>query len=58
MDDYDGTITFPAWNAKMDKIKKVVVEEDVTTIGDYAFIGATNLKEVTLPSDFYWRECV
>ena len=31
------------------KIKKVVIEEGVTSVCDYAFLGCTKLKAVTLP---------
>lgn len=37
------------WFGRSSSIKKLVVEEGVTSIGDYAFYGCENLTEVTLP---------
>ena len=38
------------WHAYADRITKVIVEEGVTTIGNYAFSGLNNLTEVVLPA--------
>lgn len=38
------------WSAKKDDIKKVVISEGVTNIGEYAFAECINLTEVQLPS--------
>lgn len=36
------------WNSLLLNIKEVVIQEGITTVGDYAFVGCANLKEVTL----------
>lgn len=38
------------WSNIKDQIKKVVVGEGITTIGEYSFYNCTNLTEVQLPS--------
>lgn len=38
------------WAADMLKIKKVVIGEGITHLGEFAFFKATNLKTVSLPS--------
>lgn len=52
----DGTLTISGTGAINDeafknntKIKKVVIEEGITSIGGYAFYGCENLTSVTLP---------
>lgn len=47
MDNYDHVDT--PWN--VNKVKKVVLEPGVTTIGAYAFNGCRNLTEVQLPEN-------
>ena len=42
-----GVLTLP-WSAYADQITKVVIEEGVNAIGQMAFYGLTNLKEVVL----------
>ena len=37
------------WYSYRSEIKKVVIKEGITTIGDYAFYGLKNLESVTLP---------
>lgn len=37
------------WNEKRGWIKKVIVEDGVTSIGDYAFFNCPALKEISLP---------
>lgn len=37
-----------SWHSQWSSIKKIVVEEGVTNIGDYAFSGCANVTEVTL----------
>ena len=37
------------WFKYLDKINSVVVEEGVTSLGDYAFYGMTNMEEIQLP---------
>ena len=48
MDDWSDTSKRP-WLSYVDSIKSVVVEEDVTTVGAYAFMGCDSLVNVTLP---------
>ncbi len=38
------------WYASCDSVKKVVVEEGITSIGSYAFYGCDYLSSVTLPN--------
>lgn len=40
----------PPWQDKNDTITKVVVNEGITTIGDYSFYNCVNLTTVELPS--------
>ena len=48
MKDYDSDDS-PA-TQKKDSVKKVVIEDDVTSIGNYAFSGCSSLTDITLPS--------
>ena len=60
--DADGTLTISGTGAmkdydsddspatqKKDSVKKVVIEDDVTSIGDYAFWNCSNLTSITIP---------
>ena len=47
MKDYDSDDS-PA-TQKKDSVKKVVIEDDVTSIGDYAFWNCSNLTSITIP---------
>ena len=54
--DMDGTLTISGTGAieyydfqNSTSIKKVIIEEGITSIGDYAFQGCKNLTSVTLP---------
>ena len=40
-------------------VKKVVLNEGVTSIGDYAFCGCSNLEEILIPEsvEFLWYSC-
>lgn len=63
MINYSETSPAP-WDEYKDQIKKIIVSEDVTTIGNDTFIGCKNLEEVSLPStltkigDSAFRDCV
>ena len=51
MDDfsvYDGIVDSP-WNSNRYYIKNVIIEEGVTSVGEYAFCECSNLESVTLP---------
>lgn len=38
------------WRANASKIKKVVLAKNITSIGNYAFVGTTNLTSISIPS--------
>ena len=58
----DGTLTISGtdmpnyfresspWTSQRDKIKKVIIEKGVTSIGDYAFFGCSGLTSITIPN--------
>ena len=48
MDDFQTASDMP-WKGVRDKIKSVVIEEGITTIGDDAFYACADLTSVTLP---------
>ena len=48
MQDYDSAAQTP-WFKDGAEIRKIVVQQGVTTIGDYAFYGCENVTSVTLP---------
>ncbi len=62
-DMYDYKSNNRPWESYEDKIKEVVVEETVTTIGTYAFYHCGKLVNVTLPDsitsigEYAFREC-
>ena len=45
--DYDGYNN--PWGSRSEKIKTVIVEEGITSIGDYAFYSLNKLNDVSLP---------
>ena len=51
------------WYAKLDQIKVIVIQDGVTSIGDYAFYGAPNLnsiritESVTSIGDYAFKNC-
>lgn len=47
MNDYSYTSAAP-WDSRRTSVKKVVIENGVTTIGNYAFYNCTNLTSVTI----------
>ena len=49
MQDYTSAVQVP-WFLKRADIKKIVVQNGVTSIGDYAFYGCENVTSVSLPS--------
>ena len=48
--DYTWEEPINPWASKRDRIKKIVIEDGVTHIGEYAFSGCKNLTSVTIPS--------
>ena len=40
-----------AWSSVATSVKKIVIEQGVTSVGDYAFFGMTMLEKVTFPAD-------
>lgn len=48
MPDYEVPEDLP-WAEYILDIKKVIVEDGITSVGDWAFFGAENLADVTLP---------
>ena len=43
MEDYTEPEQVP-WNSLMQEIKVVVIRDGITTVGDYAFAGCSNLQ--------------
>ena len=50
MDDYATNLAQP-WFSDQDNIKSVVIEDGVTSIGNYAFANLTSLESVTIGKD-------
>lgn len=48
--DYTWEEPINPWASKRDRIKKIVIEDGVTHIGEYAFSGCKNLTYVTIPN--------
>ena len=63
MANYSSTSPAP-WDEYKDKIKKLIVADGVTTIGNDTFIGCKNLEEIDLPEsitkigDSAFRDCL
>ena len=47
--DYVGETSAP-WYSQRDKIKKVIIENSVTNIGEYAFMFCSSITSVTIPN--------
>ena len=47
MDDFDGGI--PVWDSFQSNIRKVIIEDGVTSIGAYAFNGYEELQDISIP---------
>ena len=50
MPDYDISDNKTPWNSRSNEIKKVVIKDGVTNIGNYAFYLCKNLTSVTIPN--------
>ncbi len=48
MNDYNGTDSVP-WNTKRQSVKKIVIEEGITNIGDASFGNFLYLESVSIP---------
>ena len=48
MDNYDSAKKTP-WHDYADQIKEIIVEKGVTSIGNFAFYGLTDIQEIMLP---------
>ena len=63
MRDYNGSSSLPTWDDKKTDITSVVINEGVTSIGNYAFYKYTGLISVTIPAGMTsigegaFREC-
>ena len=50
MPDYNTYAFYASWYFKRGKIKKIVIENGVTNIGDCAFYGCSGLTSITIPN--------
>ena len=50
MPNYDIYQNKAPWYSDRDKIKKVIIEDGVTNIGNDAFTGSSNLTSVEIPN--------
>lgn len=46
---YSAYATYPEWNESKDLIEHVVIEQGITTVGDFAFYDYPNIESVALP---------
>ena len=50
MPNYNNITIYAPWYDQRDKIKKVVIENGVTNIGEEAFYGCSGLNSITIPN--------
>ena len=48
MNNYDIFFSYAPWHYDENKVLTLVIEDDVITIGNYAFFGCNNLSSVTI----------
>lgn len=48
MKDFSSSESTGAWRQYRESVSSVIIVDNVTSIGDYAFIGCTNLSDVTI----------
>lgn len=48
---YDGMTVKPTFPEKLEKVKKVTIGENVTTVAPFAFSYCTSLESITIPSN-------
>lgn len=51
MEDYTQTIDSAPWSAARYDIQTAVIEPGVTSIGEFAFSGCSNMNMITIPAD-------
>ena len=47
---YPNYPNYAPWYSQRDKIKKVVIKDGVTSIGEYAFYRCSGLTSITIPN--------
>ena len=52
MDNFDLQVSYmrPPWRSLVPSIQSIVIDDGITTIGDYAFCDCWNLKSVVIPN--------
>lgn len=48
MKDYNYQTTLPDYDAYVEQVKKIIIEDGVTTVGNYAFYRCVNATEISL----------
>ncbi len=62
--DENGEMTTRPWEDKIDVIEEIIIEEGITRVGDYAFLGMKRVVEVTVPESlesigkYAFRRCI
>ena len=51
MNDYDSSRSYTPWYISKDNIKEIILEDGITSIGNYAFSDCTGLTSITIPDD-------
>lgn len=62
-DDYDFTFMYTPWYISKNRIKEIILEDGITSIGDFTFSDCTGLTSITIPDgvtsigSFAFRGC-